>query len=256
MHELIVRAETLDPDSDHVPAVHAHLAFMEGDLVAAARYAERALDRTPTDDGTLAIAQTVAHALGRYDEAIALAEFWVDRDPLCILCRYNLSILYREVGRLEEAEAAVRALQVLAPDWDTTLSHAKTLLFKGEAQAALDLIPQPGSNPQVLAARAMALHDLGRQAEFEAAFAELREQFAKDHPDEIARIYAWTGQADAAFELLDTAMPRNKIAAIMYLREPTFARLHADSRWHALQQRFGIAPEQLAAIEFKIALSK
>ena len=93
---------------------------------------------------------------------------------MCIPCRYQLYILYREVGRLEEAEAAVRALQVLAPDWDVKFSQAKTLLFKGEAQAALDLIAEEDGNPRLLAPRAMALHDLGRQAEFEAAFAELR----------------------------------------------------------------------------------
>ena len=134
----------------------------------------------------------------------------------------SLSVLYREVGRLDEAEAAVRALQVLAPDWDMKFSHARTLLFKGEAQAALDLIPEQEGNPQVLSARAMALHDLGRQAEFEAAFAELREQGAKDHPDEIARVYAWTGEADAAFEWLEKSTPPNRLDAIRYLREPKF----------------------------------
>ena len=106
----------------------------------------------------------------------------------------------------------------------------------------------------MLAARAMALHDLGRQAEFEAAFAELRE--AKDHPEEIARVYAWTGEADAAFEWLEKSTPPNKIGASYYLRDPTFAKLHTDPRWHALLQRLGLAPEQLAAIEFKVKLPK
>ena len=128
----------------------------------------------------------------------------------------------------------MRALQVLAPDWDMKFSHARTLLFKGEAQAALDLIPEQEGNLQVLSARAMALHDLGRQAEFEAAFAELREQGAKDDPVEIARVYAWTGEADAAFEWLEKSTPPNRLDAICYLREPTFAKLHTDPRWHAL----------------------
>jgi hypothetical protein len=100
----------------------------------------------------------------------------------------------------------------------------------------------------------MALHDLGRQAEFEAAFAELREQGAEDHAEDIARVYAWIGQADAAFEWLEKSTPVNSIDASFYLREPTFAKLHADPRWHALLERLGLAPEQLAAIEFKIKL--
>jgi hypothetical protein len=104
----------------------------------------------------------------------------------------------------------------------------------------------------MLSFRAMALHDLGRQEEFEAAFAELREKWAGDHPDEIARVYAWTGEADAAFEWLEKSMPPNRIDASRYLREPTFAKLHTDPRWHALLERHGLAPEQLAAIESKI----
>ena len=256
LRELVAQAESLDPDSDLLPAWYAYLAWIDGDLAAAARLAERALDRSPTDLGALSTAMTVAQTLGRYDEAIGLAEYQVDRDPMCIVCRYNLSRLYREVGRLEEAEAAVRALQVLDPDWDMKFSQAKTLLFKGEAQAALDLIPEQEGNLQVLSARAMALHDLGRQAEFEAAFSELREQGAKDNAVGIAAVYAWTGEADAAFEWLEKSTPPNRLDAIYYLREPTFAKLHTDPRWHALLERLGLAPEQLAAIKFKITLPK
>ena len=47
-------------------------------------------------------------------------------------------------------------------------------------------------------------------------------------------------------------MPPNKIDASRYLREPTFAKRHTDPRWHALLERLGLAPEQLAAIESKI----
>ena len=256
LRELVAQAEALDPDSDLLPAWHAQLAWIDGDLAATARHAERALDRSPTDLGALSTATAVAQTLGRYDEAIGLTEYQVGRDPMCIPCRYQLYILYREVGRLEEAEAAVRALQVLAPDWDVKFSQAKTLLFKGEAQAALDLIAEEDGNPRLLAARAMALHDLGRQAEFEAAFAELRKQGAKDHPDEIARVYAWTGEADAAFEWLEKSTPPNRLDAMRYLREQSFAKLHTDPRWHALLERLGLAPEQLAAIEFKIKLPK
>jgi hypothetical protein len=75
------------------------------------------------------------------------------------------------------------------------------------------------------------------------------------HP-EIARIYAWIGQADPAFEWLEKSTPANRSDAIFYLREPTFAKLHTDPRWHALLERLGLAPEQLAAIEFKIKLPK
>jgi adenylate cyclase len=256
LRELIAQAGALDSGSDLLPAWHAYLAWIDSDLAATARHAERALDRSPTDMGALSTAAAVAQTLGHYDEAIGLTEYQVGRDPMCIPCRYQLYILYREVGRLDEAEAAVRALQVLAPDWNVKFSQAKTLLFKGEAQAALDLIAEQESNPQMLSVRAMALHDLGRRAEFEAAFAELREQWARENPLEIARVYAWTGEVDAAFEWLEKSTPPNRLDAMRYLREQSFAKLHTDPRWHALLERLGLAPEQLAAIEFTIKLPK
>ena len=60
----------------------------------------------------------------------------------------------------------------------------------------------------------------------------------------------------AALEWLEKSTPPNKIGAIYCLRDPTFAKLHTDPRWHALLERLGLAPEQLAAIEFKIKLPK
>jgi hypothetical protein len=74
------------------------------------------------------------------------------------------------------------------------------------------------------------------------SFAEY-EKWAKDYPVETRRSTP-DGKADAAFELLDNAMPRNKTPPA-YLREPH--RAAADPRWHVLQQRLAL-PVQLAAI--------
>jgi TolB-like protein len=260
VRELVAQAEALDPASEFLPAWHAWMAlFFDGDLAAAARYSMRALERNPADPGTQRVALMVARVLGRSDEAVALAEHQVARDPLCPICRHNLALLYREVGRLDEAEAAVRALLVLKPDWPVKVSLATTLLVKGEAQAALDLLAEERDGPQLLAVRAMALHELGRQAEFDEVFAELHGQSAASEfaPISIAQVYAWTGQADAAFEWLDKALRvGRKAEAPFYLRYAPFARLHADPRWHALQQRLGVAPEQIAAIDFRIKLPR
>ena len=36
--------------------------------------------------------------------------------------------------------------------------------------------------------------------------------------------------------------------------EPMFRNLHSDPRWLPFLERIGMAPEQLAAIEFKVTL--
>ena len=37
---------------------------------------------------------------------------------------------------------------------------------------------------------------------------------------------------------------------------PTLDRLHGDPRWLPLLRKMGVAPEQLAKIEFKVTLPK
>lgn len=96
------------------------------------------------------------------------------------------------------------------------------------------------------------MHDLGRHEEFEATFSELREQAGNEHPWEIAYVYAWIGDADAAFEWLDRAFHMDRTSLSRSVRYPVYRKLYDDPRWPALLHKLGMSPDQLAAIDFKL----
>lgn len=100
----------------------------------------------------------------------------------------------------------------------------------------------------------LALHDLGRQEEFEATIALLQESSAD--PDVIAAIYAWAGNADATFELLDKLLEQFGCAPQVIFYDPLFQKVFDDPRWHQFQLKNGYAPEQLAAIPFDVKIPK
>ena len=100
----------------------------------------------------------------------------------------------------------------------------------------------------------LALHDLGRKAEYETSFSELRERKGEQWPSEVAQVYAWTGDADAAFEWLDKAVAQNEDGLNYHFRFPVYTPLHTDPRWTAFRERTGSSEAQLAAFEFKVTL--
>ena len=81
--------------------------------------------------------------LGRLDEAIAIQEYELTRDPLNPITYSNLAWNYLAAGQPDEAIAVVRTLQMLSPDSDWAHSLVSVaLLDKGENEAALRAIQQ------------------------------------------------------------------------------------------------------------------
>ena len=100
----------------------------------------------------------------------------------------------------------------------------------------------------------MAYHDNNQQAESDAALAEVIEKYGSEWASNIASVLAYTGQADQAFQWLEKAMAYHDPGLPEIDAQPEFAKLHDDPRWGAFLARIGKAPEQLAAIQFEVAL--
>ena len=251
--DLVARIEAIDPDDGNSDAWLAWFAlYHDFDFVAGARHLRRALMLNPTDVEYLRYSVQMVMTLGYLDEAVVMAEYVVANDPLCTQCQYYLARAYRLAGLLDEAEAAIRVALILVEPGQYPLYRdlGRVLALKGNPQAALDAF-QKAENLQGIA---VALHDLGRQAEFEATFSELREKFGSEFPGEVAYVYAWIGDADAAFEWLDKGFRVDRSSVSREVRYPVYSSLHDDPRWPVLLHDLGMSPEQLAAIDFKVAL--
>lgn len=255
IEELVKRVIELAPDSSNANFSLYLFAMRDGDLQAAADYLERAVaDRDSPD---LPLAQSVAARmlarLGRYDEATALAKYAIDRDPACNVCVHNLAQVGRLAGRHREAAEALEELL----EWRDLSGYdywnlGVAWLVAGEPAKALKRFEEDNYGPGRDLGRLLALHDLGRLEEFEAEFSKLRAN-PEVHPETHARVAAWTGQNDLAFEYLERAVEREGPAIVQSIKKGSdlYGPIKPDPRWQAFLDRYDTAMEEdLSHIRF------
>jgi tetratricopeptide (TPR) repeat protein len=253
--EAAMKALAIDPDYAPAHARLSYLAEADNDLAGAAEHLRHALLLGPADLEVLRNSAGLLNDLGRLDEALALEEAVVRRDPVNVNALFNLGLYQRLAGRLDAAIASFRTVLSLAPGRGN--AHAKlgtSLLLKGDAQGALAEIEQETSEAWKMIGLPMAYHALGRKADSDASLAKEIEQDQKDGPYNIAYICAYRSEADKAFEWLDKAVEFDDPGLSQIVTENLFDKIHADPRWLAFLRKLGKAPEQLAKIEFKVTL--
>ena len=252
--EAAEKALAINPDT---ATAHAALGWIsmhfDGDLEAAGRHFERALELDPNNLATIRNAATYCYALGRVDYAIALGEFSVARDPVNPSAYFNLSHHYVVAGLHDQAIEAAQAALRLSPGMPGTNYYmGESLLRMGQPQRALEVFLRETDDEWRVKGTALALYELGRLDEFEEKFTELREGWGDRWPIEIAHVHAWTGDVDAAFPLIEKDFEINGPGGVMV--DPFFVSLHDDPRWQPLLEKAGVSEEQLAKIEFVVDL--
>jgi len=256
--EATEKALALDPE---YALAHAELGwiavFYDRDLAAAARHIERALALDPANLDVIFVAALLARRLGRLDQAIALGQYQVTRDPVNTEAHDELANTYRYAARLDEALAEMRTVLSLNPGFVNQHELlGEVLLQKGDAKAALTEMQREANKPDRLAGLSMAYYALGQKAESDAALADVIKKYEKTSAYTIASALAFTGQADRSFAWLDKALRYHDPALGSLPVYPMFANVHSDPRWLPFLRRLGMAPEQLAAIRFDVTVPK
>ncbi len=209
----------------------------------------------PANTDSISDAATLVANLGRLDQAIALAKYAAARDPVSPIRNASLGVLYLYAGRLDEAIASLRTTLTLSPGYITAHYFiGEALLLKGEPESALAAMQKPASEVWRLIGLPMAHHALGQAAASDAALAELIEKYEQVAAYNIAYVLAFRGEADRAFEWLNKAVAYKDPGLSRVATQSQFANIHADPRWLPFLESIGKSPEQLAAIEFKVAL--
>ncbi len=222
----------------------------KGDLPESARLTARAFALDPTNPNMAEAAAGTARHLHRFEIAIELRDYALARDPLCAACVYFLGNTYVDAERWDEAEAAYQTAFSLGFESDAGIVVVR--LLRGDPVAALEILDALPEGDEFL--RAAILHDLGRQAEFEAVFDQLQETLGDVRPLPVAMLYAWTGANDSAFEWLARLDLTDSNVLPSVANNPLFSRLYGDPRWTSLLEPVGRSPAQLAAIEFEVTL--
>ena len=250
--------QALKIDPEFVPA-HKLLGWTamayDNDLAAAALHYQHAIDLDPTNTSYIAY---FLSGLGRNEEAIAFQKETVSHDPVNDGSHYSLAVYCIFNRDLDCALAADQTALKLRPGRVFVNSDIGTIyLLKNNPEAALASFEREADDLARLKGTALAFHDLGRKAEFETTFNEVQERWGDTWPSEIAMIYAWIGDKNAAFQWLDKEIEVNGTYGWTQIpQDAHFRNLNDDPRWQALLTRVGVSDSQLAAIEFNVGLTR
>jgi TolB-like protein len=254
VRSLVDRLVELAPESSYANGWLGGFAAEKGDLQAAALYRERAVAGARDSNVYLQlnIAAIFLLQLDRIDEAEALIRYVVDRDPACSSCVDNFSWILRQAGKYREAAEVLDGLR----EWRELTPYAYwtlgvSWLVAGEPAKALEYFERaPPGNREL--GRLMALHDLGRDDEFEAVFSKWRTD-PDQHPEGIARVAAWTGQNDLAFDYLERTVEWEGPEIVQAIKRGSdlYEPIKSDPRWQALIDRYdSTGEEDLSHIRF------
>jgi tetratricopeptide (TPR) repeat protein len=221
---------------------------------ATATYFEKAMRADPADMDHMRVIAFFLADIGRVEEAIAIGNYNVRRDPACTMCVYSLSWAYRNSGRHQEAaEALENILRWRTPDPTFYWSLGTMWLHAGHPDKALDAFEKELDEGTRSYARIFALHDLGRMEEFEAEFAEKIDE-GNEGAEGIARVYAWIGDNDKAFEWLDIMVETSGADYVEIIDTDYYERIKSDPRWRALREKHGYYDVSVEGIEIEITL--
>ena len=250
--EAALRALEIDPEFARAHASLGSIAIFQSDLAAAAEHFQRALELDPADLFVLGNSSAVLKSLGRLDDAIALDEAVVLRDPVNTNWSFNLACAQNWAGRYDQAIVSLRTVLSLSPEFGGAhLVLGESFLGKGDGAGALAEIRQEASEPFRMMGLPMAFHALGRTSDSDTALTSLITKYGKEAPYDIAYVYAYRGDRDRAFEWLDKAAVVHDPSLVLILVENLFANLHSDPRWLPFLRTIGKGPEQLEKITFR-----
>jgi adenylate cyclase len=237
--EAAEKALALDPQ-----LVDAHLAMgwihttYDWDWEAADASYRTALDLEPGSAEVLSHLSNQASTLGRWSEAIDLANKAIERDPLRPNSYGNLSRALLEVNRDTEAEAACRKALELDPGGASRHMRIGTaLLLQGKTDAALQEIQQETDEIWRFIGLPLAFHALGRRGQSDAALAALKSKYAGEAAYQIAEVHAFRGEGDLAFQWLERAYDQRD-SGVSDIKGDRFLRgLVGDPRYKAFLRK-------------------
>jgi tetratricopeptide (TPR) repeat protein len=290
------RAAAKDPDSAYLQRKVGALAWRRGELDRALRHAERAYELEPddpagrvflgqvyrlrketaraeevlTDDEGQPLSRDAALLLyGMYldakelDRALAVAEWMVAEDPENLRAFFALSRAYEELGRPEEAVAALRRALDQAPASLSVFAALARLhrdLGDRDAEIAVyrEMLEEYPHHQGTLAALADALIGTSRSDEAR----EVLEELVGHHPEDVRSVIRLAllefdaGDYESAAERFEGALAENPedyelayfLGVLRQRMGQTDAALEAFERVPEHHNRYADARSQMAAV--------
>ena len=113
-------------------------------------------------------------------------------------------------------------------------------MLQGHLEAALAEFQKETVDDGRLEGSAMALFAAGRKAESDSQLAEAIRRNGTSWPSETARLYAFRGEKDRAFEWLDRAYELRDPDIYTFKGDPLFKNLENDPRYKAFLRKMNL----------------
>jgi TolB-like protein len=241
--EAATLGQRLDPKSPlaHVMLAEIHVIY-DWDWAAANRELKQAFALGPPDTYGAQVASWLAAAQGHWNEARQLALEAIALDPLNANAHGGIAFeIYLRSGNLSEAERSLRRALEIAPQYGT--GHyflGETLMLQGHLDAALAEFRKETLDDGQLEGSAMVHFAAGRKADSDASLAEAIRRNGDSWASEIARVYAFRGEKDHAFEWLERAYEGRDEDLYFMKDDPLFKNLESDPRYKAFLRKMNL----------------
>jgi TolB-like protein/Flp pilus assembly protein TadD len=232
-------ALNLDPNLSDAHAAMGDVYSLEWNWKAAEAEINKAVALDPGNATVLGSASQIAQTLGRFEEALQLAQRALALDPLGEWTDVGSTSLAS--GRLAEAEAAYRRALDFAPT--TSQLHFQlgwVLLARREPAAALADMERETDERYREVGRALALDALGRKSDADRALAVAEAKYAGVIEYPIAVVYANRNDLDTAFEWLDRAYQLHDGWVSWAIWDPLLKNLRGDPRYKAFLRKINL----------------
>jgi len=235
------RAIAIDPALSEGYAARGFLRFtINWDWTGAEADLSRAFELDPGSYRTYTCYACFLASLGRLSEALEINKKAIDLDPLSADTWFRRSIQLNAAGRLPEArKAAMRALEISPEHAFARFNLGVTSLLESNPKAALAEF-QKANKARREAGVAMAEHSLGHVKESQRALDALVAGYASTNAYQVAEVYAWRGERDAAFDWLERAHAQHDGVLVQLKFDPLLTNLRADPRFAAMVNKMGL----------------
>lgn len=245
--EAAERALALDPNlAAAYTAMGSIKQYYDWDWAGADACYQRALVLEPGNADIIGSAASLAATLNRFEEALRLSRRAVELDPL--QARKHFVLAYRAwwAGRLDEAAAAGKKASELNPDLHWLHSVlGRVYLAQSHPQEALVEAERETWLPFRLQGRALAYHALARNQESDRALAELIAKYKKVGAFQVAEVYAFREETDAAFTWIEQAYVQHE-SGLPYIKgDPLLKSLERDPRYAAFLKKMRLPASTL-----------
>lgn len=236
------KALELDPDSTLAHVMRGFLLlYADFDWAGAQVDFQRAAELSPNDGFVLTSLASLQATLGHSQRAVELTRKALVTDPLRANWHFWLSTYLSGLGRLDEADQAVRQAIEFQPDAEVYHGQlAMIAVQRGDAAAALAAARQESPGVWRQEAMALALQVGSDRAAADAALRTLIDENADAAAYQIAQTYALRRDPDNTFEWLERALANRDPGLQFLLYDPFILRYRDDPRFVAFCNKVGL----------------